>query len=243
MTHPTSPMLKCLTALLAMSACLFPDRIQAGEIPVPMFYVKGDVIQNGEVVASVPEGEHGVIEGTVTSDGEALEFDGTGGGVTFDFDAGGLFGNPFTISAMVETIEANGYGSILHSAQPLGFGVRTMASHGRYSISGGGGGSWNVVTSPVGSLHKGALQHVAVTCDGMEVVIYVDGFETARGELPDYPKANQKIVLGDLGRLSEETGEVVDVPHSRLSHVAVFGSILTPEQISMLANGTEIPLK
>lgn len=216
--------------------------MHGAEIPVPVFYVKGDVVTASGVAAAVPEGDEGLIEGTVTTDGDALEFDGSGGQVTFTFDAEFVFGNPFTISAMVETITLIGYGDILNANQPLGFGVRTV-EHGHFSVSGGKAGAWNVVTSAAKSLRLGTFQNVTVTNDGQEVVIYIDGLESGRGELEDVPKAGQKLVLGGMGRDNPSGGGKVDVPNSRLGRLAIFDSVLTPEQIQALAEGEEVPVK
>lgn len=229
-------------AILALATSLVPAKIQSAEIPVPAFYVKGNTITAGGVPAAVPAGDEGLIEGTVTSDGESIVFDGTGGRVTFAFDAQRLFGNPFTISAMVETTTSMGYGEILQSLPPAGFGLRTV-EHGHFSVSGGKAGAWNVVTSASKSLRLGTFQHVAVTCDGQAVVIYIDGLERGRGELEGVPRADQKIVLGGMGRENLKDGGLVDVPHSRLAHIAIFDSVLTPEQIQALAEGGEIPVK
>jgi len=190
----------------------------------------------------LPAGDEGLIDGTVTSDGEALVFDGSGGQVAFAFDAENLFGNPFTISAMVETMMSIGYGDILHANQPLGFGVRTV-DHGHFSVSAGKAGAWNAVTSAAKSLRLGSFQNVAVTYDGQEVVIYIDGVEGGRGELEDVPKAGQVIVLGGMGRDNPSGGGKVDVPNSRLARIAIFDSVLTTDQIQALADGAEIPLK
>lgn len=165
-----------------------------------------------------------------------------GGSVTFDFDALGLFGNPFTVSAMVETRAVNGYGEILQALPPIGFGLRT-AEHGHYSVSAGGTGQWNTVTSAAKSLRLGTFQNVTVTCEGLDIVIYLDGIESGRGQLQDIPKAGNTIVLGGMGRKNPSGEGPVDASNSRLARIAVFDSVLSPEQIATLAGGQEIPVK
>lgn len=231
-----------VTWILSASVLLSSEKGLAEEIPVPAFYMSGARLEAGEVPLEVPAGNTGSVEGNVSSDGESLDFDGSGGVVVVEFDAETLFGNPFTISAFVEISSHQGYGDIIQSAQPMGFGLRS-ASHGHFSVSGGGSGQWNVVTSAAKSTLIGSFQHVAVTCDGRQVVIYVDGRESGRGELQDLPKANQQLVLGNLGRLEENTGVFQDAPNHRLAKVAVFDSILSPAQISALADGAEVPTK
>lgn len=219
-----------------------PLNIQSAEIPVPAFYVKGDVATANSVSAAVPADDDGLIEGIVTSDGEALVFDGTGGRVTFAFDAQYLFENPFTVTAMVETTTIMAYGDILQADQPVGFGLRTV-EHGHFSVSAGKGGAWNVMSSAPWSLRKGSFQHVAVTYDGQELVIYIDGLESNRRELENVPKAGQTIVLGGMGRTKPSDGSVTEAPNSRLSQIAIFDSVLTDEQIQALAEGADIPVQ
>jgi len=228
--------------ILATAALLASHVVQGAELPVPAFYVKGDAVTGNGVPATLPVGDEGLIEGTVTSDGEALVFDGSGGQVTFGFDAENLFGNPFTVSAMVETVASNGYGGILEAQQPYGFGLCTV-SHGHYSVSAGKAGAWHVATSAPKSLRRGSYQHVAVTYDGQAVVIYLDGLESGRADLEGVPKAGQTLVLGGMGRDNPSGGGVMDAPDSRLSRIAVFDSLLTGEQIQALADGAEIPVK
>lgn len=69
-----------LTATALTTALLLcPGAACAADIPVPVFYVKGDKLTAGAVPSEVPHSASGVIAGTVSSDGEALVFDGTGG--------------------------------------------------------------------------------------------------------------------------------------------------------------------
>ncbi|MDX2082224.1 MAG: LamG domain-containing protein [Terrimicrobiaceae bacterium] len=231
------PSLRLLVAFTLLS----PAGARAADIPRPAFYVKGDTVEDAGVPLALPTGT-GTVEGKITTDGEALVFDGTGGTVTFEFDAQALFGNPFTISARVETIAQSGYGDIIQSAQPVGFGLRTT-DHGNYSVSGGRVGGWNAVFSAPKSVRLGTTQHVAVTCTGNEVVIYVDGVESGRGQLEDIPKADNRIILGNLGRAHPNGDGLLDAPHARISRIAVFDSILSQEQITAIANGQEIPTK
>lgn len=228
-----------VAALLAAAVCFGAGELRAGDIPVPVFYVVGDVAADGTVPLAGAEKGKGKIEGSVTSDGEALVFDGTGGRVVFDFDAQSLFGSPFTVSAFVETKSLKGYGDIIQAEQPAGFGFR-VSQHVVFSVGGGGSGAWNCLQTPKKSLKIGSMQHVAVTWDGSDIIIYVDGVESARGALAGTPIAKNQIIVGSLGNPQSGHG---DFPDFRLSHLAVFDSAFSPEQIQALTQGDAIPVK
>lgn len=228
-----------MAALLIAATGMATGNLQAGDIPVPPFYLVGDVAVDGTVPLAGAEKGKGKIEGSVTSDGEALVFDGTGGRVIFDFDAESLFGNAFTVSAFVETKSLKGYGDIIQAQQPAGFGFR-VTQHGVFSVGGGASGAWNNLQTPKKSLKVGTMQHVAVTWDGSEIIMYVDGVESARGTLAGTPSAKNQIIVGSLGNPQSGHG---DFPDFRLARLAVFSSVLSPEQIQALTQGEEIPAK
>ncbi len=228
-----------ILALLLVATGMASGRMQAGDIPVPAFYLVGNVAGDGAVPLVGAEKGKGKIEGSVSSDGEALVFDGTGGRVVFDFDAQTLFGNSFTVSAFVETKSLRGYGDIIQAQQPAGFGLR-VSQHEVFSLGGGGPAAWNSLQTPKKSLKIGTMQHVAVTWDGSEIVMYVDGVESARGALAGSPAAKNQIIVGSLGNPQSGNG---DFPDFRLSRLAVFDSVLSLKQIQELTQGEEIPLK
>lgn len=233
------PTVGVVMALAIAGTGVAPRTLWARDMPVPSFYVVGDVAKDGGVPLSGAEKGTGKIEGSVASDGEALVFDGTGGRVVFAMDAQSLFGNPFTISAFVETRSLKGYGDIIQAQQPVGFGLR-VSGHEVFSLGGGGTTAWNTLQTPKKSLKVGSMQHVAVTWDGAEVVMYVDGFESTRGTLAGTPIAKNEIIVGSLGNPQSGQG---DLPDFRLSRLAVFDSVLSPAQIEALAQGDEIPVK
>ncbi len=212
----------------------------AADLPVPELLVRPAPIKDGSLELTLPAGTVGQVEGGVSEESGGLVFSGDGATITIPFDAATLFGAPFTVTARIEPQQVRGYGNILDANQPFGFCL-LIHHQRRYSVSGGGAAQWNKVLSSPNTLQTGAVQNIAVTCDGTGVVIYVDGEESGRGEFIAVPKAKDSIVLGSKGRTTDG-GEVVDVPAYRLEEVAVFTQVLTPEQIKALAAGAQIPL-
>ncbi len=226
-----SPLLRIFAALALAASPLRPT-LAAEALPEPVFFVSGTKVGDGVLETDIPAGSHGKIEGTVTSDGEALVFDGTGGAIVFDQDGRTLFGSPFTVSVLVESFPPKGYGEIIRSGSPKGFSLRT-SSHGFFAIS--TGGEWNTLGTPPRSATQGGLQHVVVVYDGTNMIVYVDGIEVARKELNAPPDPNQQVQIGDTGRRTDG-GELTDVPNHRIAQLAVFDVPFTPEQVSALSS-------
>lgn len=211
----------------------------AADLPVPEVLVRPAPIKDGSLELAVPAGTVARVEGGVSEENGGLVFSGDGATVTIPFDAANLFGAPFTVTARIEPQQIRGYGNIVNANQPFGFCL-LIHHQGRYSVSGGGAAQWNKVIAAPKSVQTGGIQNVAVTCDGTEVVIYVDGDESGRGEFIAVPQGKDTIVLGSNGRTTDG-GDIVDVPAYRLEEVAVFSQVLTPEQIKSLASGAKIP--
>lgn len=231
--HPL-PLKTPLALLLTLVPAL------AADLPVPQLLVRPGPVTDGSLALAVPAGTVAQVEGGVTEESGRLVFGGDGATITIPFDAATLFGAPFTVAARIEPQAIRGYANIVDAHQPFGFCL-LIHHQGRYSVSGGGAAQWNKVGAAPKSVQTGAVQNIAVTCDGTEVVIYVDGQESGRGEFIAVPQAKDTIVLGSKGRTTDG-GEVVDVPAYRLEEVAIFDSVLTPEQIQSLASGASPPV-
>lgn len=225
-------LLRTALAVLAVTALPVRPALAADAIPEPVFLVSGTKVGDGVLETDIPAGSQGKIEGTVTSDGEALVFDGTGGAIVFDQDGRTLFGSPFTVSVLVESFPPKGYGEIIRSGSPKGFSLRT-SGHGYFSIT--TNGEWNLLGTPARSVTQGGLQHVVVVYDGTNMIAYLDGIEVARKELAAPPAPDQKVQIGDVGRRTDG-GELVDAPNHRIAQLAVFDVPFTPEQVSALSS-------
>lgn len=217
--------------LVSATFCTIPAR-SADAIPEPVFLVSGTKVGDGVLATDVPAGSEGKIEGTVTSDGEALVFDGTGGAIVFDYDGRILFGSPFTVSVLVESFPPKGYGDIIQSGSPRGFNLRT-SDHGFFSIT--TNGEWNLLGTPARSVQQGGFQHVVVVYDGTNLIAYIAGVEVARKELASPPAPAQGVQVGNVGRRTDG-GQLTDAPNHRIAQLAVFDVPFTPEQVSALSS-------
>lgn len=224
--------------LLTLAACA---TLRAAEVlPTPQFLLKAGPIEGQQVPLAIPVGATGTVNGTITFENNGFVFGEEPGMIEIPFDAAMLFGSTFTVVARIEPHGLNGHGNILNANAPVGFGL-LMHAHGHFAVSAGGSGQWTKLVAR-GSVHKGAVQSVAVTFDGAFATLYVDGVEGAREELNAAPAAGQTIEIGSMGR-GDPGGNRVDLSLYRLEEIAVFSEILTPEQISAIANGAPIPSK
>lgn len=210
----------------------------ADTLPVPQFLFRAGPVEGQQVRLTVPSGATGTVNGTVTFENNGFVFGEEPGLIDIPFDAAMLFGSTFTIVARIEPHGLDGHGSILNAGAPVGFGL-VLHAHGHYAVSAGGAGQWTKVVAPK-AVKTGAVQSVAVTFDGAFATIYVDGVESAKDELNAAPAAGQLIEIGSMGRKTD-AGTVTDRALYRLEEVAVFSEVLTPEQISAIANGAPIP--
>lgn len=227
-----------LVSFLAAVLCAAP--LAAGTLPVPQFLLRATEFADGKVPLALPEGTFGEATGGVTGAADGIVFSEGGGTIEIPVDAASLFGDKFTVTARLEPHQLNGHGTILDANAPVGFGV-ALHAHGGIAVSAGGSGHWRNLIAPKTVL-LGSTQSIAVVFDGQEATIYVDGTAAAKGEIGGTPAARNSIKIGGVFRTTEG-GELADVPLYRLEEVAVFTEALTPEQISALANGTEIPTK
>lgn len=232
--------MKSLPLLLLAALVTFPLARAAETLPVPQFLLRAGPLQGGEAKLLIPEGAAGTVNGTVTVEPNGFVFNEEPGVIDVPFDAAMLFGSTFTVAARLEPHGIKGHGNIVGSNPPVGFAL-VIHAHGHYAVSAGGPGQWMKVTAQR-SVRTGATQSVVATFDGSFVTLYVDGVEAAREELNASPVAGQSLQIGSPGR-SPEGGERTDLALYRLEEIAIFTEVLTPEQISAIAGGQQIPAK